>query len=80
MDDRNQPLEIEAEAEAGLAVEPATVAPGGTLAEIRVTNSAAGPARITLVGKVDGKPIGYSHPIEVDSTGKPESKEVADED
>jgi Bacterial pre-peptidase C-terminal domain/Quinohemoprotein amine dehydrogenase, alpha subunit domain III len=79
MDDGNQPLEIGAEPEAGLAVETATVAPGGTLAEIQVTNSAAGPARITLVGKVGGKPIGYSHPIAIDSTGKPESKEVADE-
>ena len=80
MDDGNQPLEIGAEPESGLAVETATVAPGGTQAEVEVTNSAAGPARLTLVGKVGGKAIGYSHPITIDSAGKAERKEAADED
>ena len=79
MDDGNQPLEIGAEPEAGLTVAPVTVAPGGTLAEIEVTNSAAGPKSLTLVGKVGGKAIGYSHPITIDDKGKSEGKEVADE-
>jgi hypothetical protein len=79
MDDGNQPLEIEADAAVGIAVEPATVAPGGTLAEIRVTNSADGPASLTLVGKVAGKAIGYSHPIAIDGAAKPAAKETADE-
>ncbi len=63
MDDGDQPLEIGAEAAPGIVVEPATVAPGGTLAEVEVR--AAGRASLTLVGKVGGKTIGYSHPIAI---------------
>lgn len=80
MDDGAQPLEIGAEAAAGLTVEPATVAPGVTLAEIQVTNAAGEAASLTLVGKVAGRTIGYSHPIAIDSAVKPAAKGSDDED
>jgi len=79
MDDGSQPLEIGAEPTAGVAVEPVTVAAGGTLADLMVTNSAEGAGRFTLVGKVAGKTIGRSHPIVIDASGKADAKESADE-
>jgi hypothetical protein len=78
MDDGDQPLEIAAEAPVGVIVEPVTVAPGGTLAEVKVTNGSEGRASLTLVGKVAGKPIGYSHPIAIEAA-KPAAQVVADE-
>src|SRR5258708_33819472 len=60
MDDGDQPLEIGAE-----KVDPVTVEPGGTLAEVKVT--ADGRASVTLVGKVGGKVIGNSHPMPIEA-------------
>jgi hypothetical protein len=79
MDDGPEPLEITAEASAGIVAEPATVGPGGTLADVQIINSADRPVSLTLVGKVGGKTIGYSHPILVDAKAAVAAKEVADE-
>jgi len=79
MDDGVQPLEIAAEPSAGVVVEPATVAPGETLADVQIINSTEKPTSLTLVGKVGGKTIGYSHPILVDAKAAAAAKEVADE-
>jgi hypothetical protein len=80
MDDGAEPLEIAAEPSAGIVLEPATVAPGGTLAEVQITNSAEKPVSLTLVGKVGGKTIGHSHPILVDAKTPAAAKEVADDE
>jgi hypothetical protein len=79
MDDGGEPLEIGAEPSAGIVVEPATVAPGGTLADVQIVNSAERPTSLTLVGKVGGKTIGYSHPILVDARAAVAAKEITDE-
>jgi hypothetical protein len=79
MDDGAQPLEIAAEPAAGIAVEPVTVAPGGTLADVQIINSTEGPASLTLIGRVGGKIIGSSHPIAIDAKAERPAKEPADE-
>jgi hypothetical protein len=79
MDDGAEPLEIAAEPSAGIVAEPAMVAPGGTQADVQIMNSAEKPTSLTLVGKVGGKVIGYSHPIRVDGKAPAVVKEVADE-
>src|SRR5262249_51864529 len=79
LDEGKEPLVIEAQPAAGIAVEPATVSPGGATAELKITNSAEKPVRLMLVGRAGGKLLGYSHPITIDPTVKPPAEAATDE-
>jgi hypothetical protein len=71
LDDGDAPLELRViPAPAGVAVETATVRPGGTLADIKVTATIEKPVSIVLEAVTAGKVIGHSHPIVVDPAAK----------
>jgi hypothetical protein len=61
-------------------IEPVTVRPGGTLADVKVAASANGPFSIILEGKTEGKLLGRSHPITIDVSAAPERREVVTND
>ena len=66
----NVPLEIAAEAPAGVVVEPATVQGSATTAVVKVTATMDHPASVILLGKAGGRLLGKSHPIVIDPSGK----------
>jgi hypothetical protein len=67
LDSGKDPLELQTVGSpAGVVVEPAVVAAGGTLAEIHVTAPSPGPVSIVLQGKTNGQVLGRSHPIVID--------------
>jgi hypothetical protein len=81
LDDGTAPLELRpAEIPEGLLIEPVTVRPGGTLADVKVAASANGPFSIILEGKTEGKLLGRSHPITIDVSAVPERREVVTND
>ena len=61
MDDGAEPLEIAAKPSAGIVVEPASVAPGATQADVQIINSGEKATNLTLVGKI-GEKIITSYP------------------
>ncbi len=78
LDDGDAPLELHViQAPAGVTVETATVRPGGTLADIKVTAAIEKPVSIVLEAVTGGKVIGRSHPIVVDPAARAGRAEVA---
>ena len=82
LDDGKAPLELHAvNAPAGVVVEPATVQPGGTLADLKVTAPADAPVTIVLEGTTAGKVLGRTHPILIDTAARAAAAQVnSDED
>jgi pre-peptidase len=74
------PLEIAADTPAGIVVEPAIVQGSATTAVVKVTSTAQHPTSVVLVGKVDGKLLGKSHPILIDPSGKTATQEASEGD
>src|SRR5262249_23572516 len=63
----------------GVTVEPVTVRPGGTLADVKINASLDKAIPVVLEASTAGKVIGQSHPIVLDPAARPGRAEVTDE-
>ena len=54
----------------GVTVEPVTVQPGGTLADVKVTASSEAPVPVVLEATTAGKVLGKSNPILIDPAAR----------
>jgi hypothetical protein len=80
-DEGTAPLELKAAAlPEGLSIDPVTVRPGATLADLKVAASGKGPFTVVLEGSSDGKVLGQSHPIAVQIGGPRSARQVASDD
>jgi len=77
LDDGDAPLELRVvQAPPGVKIEPVTVHPGGTLADIKVTAEIEKPVSIVLEAITAGKVIGQTHAIVVDPAPRAGRTEV----
>jgi hypothetical protein len=81
MDGGTSPLELRpTKMSAGLSIEPKTVQPGATLADLRVRASGPGPFSAIIEGTADGRVLGRSHPIEFEvRAGRSRNEDRSDE-
>lgn len=81
LDEGKAPLELRAaNAPGGVVVEPATLQPGGTLVELKVSASIESPASIVLEGTTAGKVLGRSHPILIDPAARAAAAQVTSDE
>jgi hypothetical protein len=65
LDEGKTPLELRpVDVSDGLSIEPATVRPGATLADLKVTVAGRGTFLAIIEGVADGKVLARSHPVE----------------
>jgi hypothetical protein len=66
LDGGSAPLEVTLETAAeGLSMQPVSVPPASTRADLKLRASATAPGDFLLVGRVNGNVIGKSHPVRV---------------
>jgi hypothetical protein len=82
LDGRDSALELRpANLSAGLAIEPVTVRPGSTLADLKIAASGKGPFSAIIEGVCDGKVLARSHPLEIEvRTTRSRNEDRSDED
>jgi hypothetical protein len=79
LDGGKAPLDLHALNTAGVAVEPAVVPPGGTLADVKVTTSSEAPVVIVLEATTEGRVLGKSHPIVIDPAARAAAPVISDD-
>jgi hypothetical protein len=71
LDGGDVPMQLRlTEIPAGVTLEPVTVQPGGTLADVPFKSSAEKPVTIVIEGVAAGKVLGRSHPILLDPNAR----------
>ena len=81
LDQGSGPIEISAESTTGgVTVEPVTIAANATLAQMPITRKGDREGRVVLVASSEGKVLGKSHPIAIETPKESKIEVAANED